>query len=430
LKPIISIAAVIMMFLFSCEETSIIGKNLVNSDSFEFSYLDSVSLDFYTCHIDSFKTSTTSKILLGSYSDADLGLISSDAYFLFAPSQSSLPSGLSESTHVFDSITLILVHDGYHYIETKQKISLNVHQLAQDLELGDNDALYNTSDIENGKQPIFIGSGNFKPDITESSIVEISLDADLGKELFSMMLEQDERVTSDDEFKQYFHGFKISAAEGVSPFYRFYSDSIIMRVYYTDLLSTPISQATFNLKLSDYTAYYSKISGEDISEFSNIEAFDDKVSSKQYKQISLVTGGTGYCTRIEIPYIRTLLLEDLSYIISDSELRLIPLTANDDEANALPKSLTAYIVDNSNTQIEETTISANLVLDKEFGRDTYYSLDVGFLINFLLTPYLNTSNYALLICMNENDLTTTTQTISFGDMKYGSELIIYTLKSK
>lgn len=422
--------AILGAWIISCEETSLIGDDLLDTDSFDVSYIDSLTLNFYTSRLDSIYTSTNGRVLVGDYSDSLFGQVTSKGYFIVDPSETTMPD-LSEGDFRYDSATLILIYDGYSFYDSDQRVGIKVSQLVEDLEYGDDGSLYNTTTKYDDSDNLEIGSKTFKYDIEEGDQVEISLDDDLGFELFTDIQNEEEPSTTYIEFQQKYHGFQLSATSDQSPFYGFYSDSIVLRVYYTDLNTVPVQQSYVNYTTGSSRPYFSQISNANAILNEELETLEDKVPSSDLNMASLVTGGTGYCTRLEIPHIRSILLEDEDYIISYADLQIKPAVSSIDYSNTpLPSILSASLVDNANNTLLETSFYFSLVEDQEFGRDSYYHMDASDLIDFLLIPYVNTSDYALLISVEDSESGSSVSRVPLGDGNYGSKLILYTIKTK
>ncbi|MEP0367507.1 MAG: DUF4270 family protein [Cyclobacteriaceae bacterium] len=422
--------AILGTWIVSCEETSLIGDDLLDTDSFDVSYIDSLTLNFYTSRLDSIYTSTNSQLLVGDYNDSIIGEVISKAYFIVDPSETTMPD-LSDGDFRYDSATLILAYNGYSFYDSDERVGLKVSQLVEDLEYGDDGALYNTTTKYDDPNNLEIGYTTFKQDIEEGEEIEIGLDDELGFELFTDIQNEEEASTSYLEFQQKYHGFQLSATSDQSPFYGFYSDSIVLRVYYTDLNKVPVQQSYVNFTTGSSRPYFSQISNSNAVLNTELEELEDKLPSSDLDMTSLVTGGTGYCTRLEIPYVRSILLEDEDYIISYADLQIKPTISSIDYSNTpLPSILQASLVDNANNALLDTPFYLSLVEDLEFGRDSYYHMDASDLIDFLLTPYVNTNDYALLISVEDSEIGSSVNRVPLGDGDYGSKLILYTIKTK
>lgn len=415
-----------MLVLFGCTETSLIGEDFVDDEEFNISMVDSLTLNFSTTRHDSLVTSNTDRLIVGSFNHSKLGLITAESYFLFGPSDFRAPSDLDEGNYRFDSITLRITHDGYKYYDSEEYVNFEVFQLLEDLEEEDDGYLYNTSQFAlNKSNPL--GSKRFKADVSSSDVIEITLDEAFGEEFYQMAYDGHEALNSDLEFKQYFHGFSLQA-NGESPFYGFYSDSVYIRMYYTNLNASPIKQQWYDLGLDADIAYYTHIT-ESGTNFSDVDGLEENLSSKETSNTGLIMGGAGFATRLEIPYIRNLLLDGSDYLISYAELRLYPVNFEEYDNTGLPENITVYIVDDNNENIDDLSANATLHLDLELNRDTYYVIDVTSLVDYFLTPLTKTSDYGMLLSIGSDDLRQTVTAVQIGDNSFNSRLILYTIQS-
>ena len=73
--------------------------------------LDTLSVRVSTINFDSLQTSSTSRLLIGGYTDPIYGKVRSQSYFEFSPTSLKLGSSDSDTytpNYVFDSIVLII----------------------------------------------------------------------------------------------------------------------------------------------------------------------------------------------------------------------------------------------------------------------------------------------------------------------------------
>ena len=73
----------------ACSESSILGDEFIGDDSFDLSYIDTVSLELSTLRYDSVITSTSDRLLLAYQSDSVFTGMNTEGYFLLAPASNS-----------------------------------------------------------------------------------------------------------------------------------------------------------------------------------------------------------------------------------------------------------------------------------------------------------------------------------------------------
>src|SRR5262245_43275101 len=78
----------IMVVMVACETTSSeIGTDFFTDGALDFSYTDSSTVKLSTVQYERMATSSTGRILLGSYEDEKLGVVAASAFIRLAPSE-------------------------------------------------------------------------------------------------------------------------------------------------------------------------------------------------------------------------------------------------------------------------------------------------------------------------------------------------------
>lgn len=420
-------AAVILVL--ACSETSFIGEEFFGDEGFQVSYVDSVRLDMYTIRFDSLPTSNTGRLLLGRGSFEGLGEVVAEAYFLLSP-DANAASGLEED-HQFDSLTMILRRDGYSYGLEDDNIyrKILVERLNVELAYRSDGSLYNISEVVPSEENLTqIGSEEVRLSEDRMEEIEITLDADFGQDLFQKIIEEDQIYFTDYEFQQYVKGFRIRFDTSVyAPFIGLKTDSVQMRLYYSNQSEIPGEQGYFDFFVSG-APYYSRLIHNPIEPFDELKTLENEVSTTLTGQVGMITGGLGYAIRVDFPGIRNLLLDGSDYLIASAELRLIPVNA-EESSDPLPDQLKAFYVNDYNVTVTDDLFYATLHPGDEFGRDVYYTLDVSALVENLLEP-LTVNKYSILLTMDTEYLNTSVHQVRMGNESFKSELILYTISTK
>lgn len=420
----------ILTLVWGCSESSLIGDEFFGDENFQVSYVDSVSLQMYTVKFDSLPTSGTGRLMVGRGSYDYVGDITAESYFLLLPASDYSIYDL-EDRELFDSVTLVLTPDGYTYgLDEDVYRWMVVERLSADLAYRSDGQLYNISEQKATLGDLFeLGRKRVRLSQDRLEEIEITLNADFGESLFEKIREKDEIYYSDSEFQQYLNGLRVRFDSiELSPFLGFDTEGVSMRLYYSNPDELPITQKYFEFSI-DGAPHYTRLEQTNVDEaFAALKTLEDEVSSDETGHVGLVVGGLGYAIRVDFPSIRNLLLEGDDYLIASAELRLYP-TAKNSEDTPFPERLKAFYVNDYNVTVTEDLTYATLHNDDEFGRDTYYTLDVSTLVENLLEP-LVINQYAILITMDDDYLNTSINSLALGDASLQSELILYTISTK
>ncbi|MFH6984902.1 DUF4270 family protein [Marinoscillum luteum] len=420
----------ILALVWGCSESSLIGDEFFGDENFQVSYVDSVSLQMYTVKFDSLPTSGTGRLMVGRGSYDYVGDITAESYFLLLPASDYFIYDL-EDRELFDSVTLVLTPDGYTYgLDEDVYRWMVVERLSADLAYRSDGQLYNISEQKATLGDLFeLGRKRVRLSQDRLEEIEITLNADFGESLFEKIREKDEIYYSDSEFQQYLNGLRVRFdSTELSPFLGFDTEGVSMRLYYSNPDELPITQKYFEFSI-DGAPHYTRLEQTNVDEaFAALKTLEDEVSSDETGHVGLVVGGLGYAIRVDFPSIRNLLLEGDDYLIASAELRLYP-TAKNSEDTPFPERLKAFYVNDYNVTVTEDLTYATLHNDDEFGRDTYYTLDVSTLVENLLEP-LVINQYAILITMDDDYLNTSINSLALGDASLQSELILYTISTK
>ena len=118
--------------------------------------------------------------------------------------------------------------------------------------------------------------------------------------------------------------------------------------------------------------------------------------------------------------------EDL--VVARAELRFRAVGVDIVDQEALPQNITVFWVEEDNTLFQQNT-QAQLELDLEFGRDTYYTLDVTDFVQYQLEAE-NPEDNGLLLQFGTNG--NAVDRLVLGDSNHpdGMELRLFTLDLK
>jgi hypothetical protein len=396
-----------IIYLSSCtndDTTYEVGNDFIES-KFQVRVIDTFSIKAGTYKLDSIITSSTSRILLGSVIDEDLGHLSAKSYLQLVTSTFSLSTDA-----VYDSIGMILNYDTYYLGDTTKLQTYKLHRITEDFIPKEGDAFYNTSSLNYESESLGEISFTPKPN-KETDSLFIKMDNVLGEEIFNKILYND--INNSDDFLQYFKGLAIipdtSQSNHVIGFNALASSgttgSSKMRLFYT-IKDDDNEDNSYYLDffISNTAKQFNEIdtdlSGTTLGDFEDVEEIK---LSENTNNLIFAQAGSGVTARIEMPSIKKLLEFSENATTLSAELTFNPLKGSYDENNPLPELLLVYVVDHKNriiqqlTDIDDNTVYAYLNKeDNEFDENTFYHVDLsGFVEDILLSE--TDLNYALMI---------------------------------
>lgn len=378
--------------LTSCtkdEDSFPVGEDWINLDTQVF-YIDTLTVKTSTFKFDSIAVSSTSRLLIGAYTDPVFGLTTSKTYAQITNSTYTL-----SSSAVYDSVALILNYDTYFYNDTIPVQKINVYELLNDIEPDeDADSYYNTTEILPNSSPIATKSFYAKPNKDDS--LHVTLNNTFGKTLFENI--RDNKINNTDEFLKTYRGLLIEPDANNTAILGFLKSSFV-RVYYTinEELSTETS-LTLDMPFDYTNSFHNITSNLKGTIFETLTEQDSTITSYN----SYMQSGTGIATRIDIPNVESLYDIAGTGIIIDASLS-ISLKQNSNTDNLYTEdSMNVYIIDkNSDIVSALTDTQGNTVLasitneDTEFNVTTY-TIPIKYFLNLKLND-LNGDKYYLAI---------------------------------
>ena len=303
----------VALFFFSCEdEASVLGfKN--QNQKFEASYIE-IPIESSVLLLDSQRTSNfvfqneTNRLLMGQYTDPNFGAVSANAYTqFFTNSGAKLPADAT-----YDSVTLQLVLDFYHYGSTDALTSQSVSVYEVDEELHYNNRRNYFSKYEALVKPSPLGTKTFTvspkeldgyiADKSDTTIlIKIPLDKAFGERIFDNAIAyRDDETTKDSTFKVFseftkiFKGLSIKTDNGdkiigVSP-----NSAVTVHYHHLD---------TGKVKLNLHLGFFNVTS---FSQIKNDRSSSDLAGLTQYAQdfspasdLRYIQSGTGVYTKLD-----------------------------------------------------------------------------------------------------------------------------------
>jgi len=412
----------ILLAFFSCNQDNQsfdIGGKYVNVQT-DLRYIDTLTVNSFTVKLDSLRTSGLEDgqgaVVVGRYHDPEIGDISASSYFkLQLPDTRTVPS-----TSVFDSLLLIMVDNNYRIGDTLQPFTIHVHRVEQTIRVRIDNYLYNTSYFNYSTDPI--GSRTFKPrpNTPSRDTISVRLSDDLGQELLQLFLDKDDRILQLDNWLNYFKGLSIQSdiSDEAMVGFKTTPAAPVMRLYYHYIDFTSVSQ------YRDFGIFAYAINQFNHFEITNPlidlpKTQKEKLSVKYTDKQSYIQAGTGIVTRLEIPYLKSLLALHQNMQILKAELILEPVR-NTYNTILLPERISLFQSDKYNrfgspvlNMNTGNALVGNLVIDNEYQEGTSYTFDIT---NFIQSKIVEETDDipSLLVTITPNDVYKTADRLILG----------------
>ncbi|MBU2938502.1 DUF4270 domain-containing protein [Lacinutrix sp. C3R15] len=411
----------VLIFVISCsseEETLLAGKDFTDTNIRVLS-IDTFLVQLSTMKFDSITTSTEERLLIGQYTDADMGVINTASYFQMSPTTYTL-----NNDAVLDSVGIILGYDTYFYNDTTQVSTLHIHKLTDKLRTDDT-YFYNTSSFGYEDTPLV--TKTYQPTPNKDSVY-VTLPYTFGEELFNGI--RDNNITDDESLYQQLKGLTVqpdandnSAVIGFSTS----SEETYLRFFYSMPDELESEEYTYDIAINTYFNHIdSDVSGLP-QEFLTDQ--EDNLYSPNSNNMSYNQAGTGYVTKIEFPSIKNIYDIGADGTILEATL-YIELNADSySDIQPLSEELLLYTLDQNNdfaSQVANSidVVTASLSSEESEFNHVLYNVPVIDFIDQKLSESPETEDALILIPENYNN---TVNKIIFNDSEksnYNTKLII------
>ncbi|MGJ8737860.1 DUF4270 family protein [Zobellia laminariae] len=397
-----------LLILISCSTDAINSSDFEAGDTFTDSdirvvQLDTMTVDFSTMKFDSIDTSQSARMLVGKYRDPVFGAVKTASYMELIPS-----SYYIDADAEYDSITFLLRPDNYYYNDTLQLNTIHIKQLTESLKPADGINFYNTSTI--GFENEDLGTLAYYPRPLATDSLEIKLTDTLGQELFEDL--QQKKITTYDEFKNYFYGISVQSGEDDNGSVIGFSLTSNMRLYYSIAGENEHVQYSTDFTINTSSSplpFFNQISADEPNEY--LKTLTDQeinLSSSETDNLSFIQSGIGIATRLEFPNIKTVFDIQGQGTLLDASLKIAPAISSYNDALALRDTLSVFIVDQNNeltSQLISTDGSAAQAIlnrDNQEFNDVYYELPLSGYLEGLLSVDQESSDALILLPSNYN----------------------------
>lgn len=384
-----------------------IGDNFVESQT-HLTVVDTFKIDVSTVLLDSLYTSGVSVAYGGRYQDEEFGKIECTSYFNLNYQNFTT----IDDDAVYDSAALVLSYSGFVLGDTTSLLSLNVHRVTEDIKPFSNNYLYNNTSFDYQAEPL--GSIMFYPEPTSGdSTISIPLNA-LGEEMFNLIKNREEEVSSSDWFLSYLKGFAITTGEQGNAIIGFTADEshILLKIYYHENTALPVDRSelpSISIGMGQSTYMFNSLNHDfSNSPLDGIRETNNEIASSESGNKAYLQGVTGLLPKFRFPTLQNVLMEKRWKVLK-AELVFEPVS-NSYSKIALPERLYLYETDRLN-RMNSILVDANgdavvstLVVDEIFNEETYYTIDITpYILEELSDRYFD-YNHGLLVGLSQNDL--------------------------
>jgi len=371
-----------LLTIIACSDTDDISNTYEVGSGFiptstKLIQIDTFEVRLSTFKFDSIETSNSERILIGQYSDEQMGEVKASSYMRF----SATNFGIDDDA-VLDSVALVLGYDNYFYSDTLKVNTLNFHYINEDFEIED-DEFYNTSKLSYEETPFKTLS--YTPRPFEKDSVHISMTSTYTQSLFDAI--RDDEIEDEDDLNYYFQGITIQPEitdNSVIGFSSLSTDTYL-RFYYRIENEIGGDEYTYNLIIdtdntepSIFNNIQSDVSGLSIESLTEQE---DILLAFENDNISYIQSGVGYATKIEFPTIRNIIQIPDDGVILSAILQIKPIEYSDNVY--LADNLNLITVDSDNDIVDSevynwgTAVSGEIEeIDKEFN-EVVYTFELG-----------------------------------------------------
>ncbi len=382
-----AITLVATVVLSACDNEDFqLNRTFVNSQTYA-KYVDDTPIELSTFRLDSVKTSGYNAVWIGKHTKPVIGDVCSKSILkLSEPSEYNWVQ-----KEKYDSITIVLRHNGEYQGDTTRAITVNISPLDQPLRFAEDETeFYNVRRFKVKDE--VVGSYRFRPRPHQRPRLRFRLSDEFGQSIVDFIqknqkLESGLRTTN---FEYFLGGIQISANDDAENLVAFIADSVKIQLH-THLTGTiEEGRKTRTLTLTESDKQYNVVWNE------NIEAPYDTLTQR-YVQVtesegglhSVLFEGMGYYTRVNLPTMSDIMSENEYAHIVKAQLVLYPERDSYDKHN-FPNTFYMSVVGKNNVAentvvtSSATRVAAVLHYDDLDENNVYYTADITYYVNAAL----------------------------------------------
>jgi Domain of unknown function (DUF4270) len=428
----------ISVLMVSCYKTTVVFEDNDVLNDPNLSFFDTYKVDIATYKTDSFSTSGTGVLMLGSHNDTFFSKLTTESYAEIAIPADNPVSDKIASNILFDSIVLVLTPTGNYYGDTMMPLSLSVHELTEPLENEeeeDNTYYYPRSfaskTVAMGSKTITDIRPGRKKEIT------IRLPDSLGQDLLTKLRKEEDEISTQNEFRDYFKGICIKGDSNFNKSIYYFNagaDNKLFRIYYRER-DVFLKEKTVEFGYISVKQFNRIMQNSSKTPFSAFRPFKNELfASTALKGKAYI--GNNIPSYMKITFPQLLSLKEIAPFVRviKAELEIKPSPGTYRYPYQLPPQLN-LVTSNADNSFDNLILRAdgnvqngNLVVDDLYGRDTRYTFDITSFINTVLNEG-RYSTKALFLGINATGFATESQRLIINEQSStdGIKLKLYVL---
>lgn len=393
------------------EEDPEIGATFFDDVSFELISWDTLTFKMSTIQIDSIATSSAERLLVGQYNHETLGQLEAKSYVQLSPldvEDNSLPDDA-----VFQQMTFTLFYDRYSYGDTTQLMEIELFKVAEEIELDDDDFLYNFSSFDLALEADgtlnSIGTASLYPRPYTKDSIEIEVDQVFSQSLFDLLVADD---VDRDVFLEFLEGIQVSATSshaivGFLP-------ELGFNLYYLDKSVIPTIERVIKFQPGTSDIIFNNIAS-DRTDTSLSELTSDDLASSVSNNQSFIQAGMGLALKIELPYIKQILASDEELLIDDVLLELNFDNKIPEEQSMVTSGLVCYQINSKNEITKVIDSYPTLSLDLEYDQNRKFIFDITEFVSEQIDINTPDNDNALLFLFSQEQFYSTLHHLVIND---------------
>ncbi|MBV8252873.1 MAG: DUF4270 family protein [Chitinophaga sp.] len=373
--PLTGILAIVLLIatLSSCQKAGFTYDNIIASNqNTDYILSDTLTVQMQSVQYDSVPTSGAGNALVGQNTDPLFGKITAGTYFqIAAPPTLDIP----EFGATYDSMVLVMKPNGYAVGDTTIQQDFRIYRVQQTIQPATNYInIYNNNTFQTETTPLASFTGILRP--KTDNVIRIPMSDALGAQLFEMIRSKSADISTSATWLQFFKGLNIEAGPTSKTVTGFLANdsSLYMRLYYH------INEAITTVKYADFkmtapTLQFNHVaydrSGTAISPLSHTAP---TLSSSSTGNATYMQPITGLVTRIDIPYLKSLLQLGKYFQLMKVLLTVEPIAGSYSNYRLPPRLALCHM--DANNKITDTLSYGSLVIDNMFNEHTFYQYDI------------------------------------------------------
>ncbi len=394
-----------IILIGSCTKTNefTIGKDFVESRT-RLQVIDTFRVDLSTVLLDSVITSSSKMAYVGQYEDTIFGSINCESYFDLAYESFSE----IDLKAIYDSAAFILQYTDNNFGDTTSVMSISIHRLTENIIPYNKSYLFNTSSFK--YIPQAMGTANFYPRPHSSdTAVSVQVNA-FGAELYNLIRDKDEKVSTQEWFKEYIKGFVLTSGTADNRALIGFNAGqgyLVLKIYY-HIQKEELVKKEIVIKMGDAAHQFNNVKYDFTNTpLYNIKQEGNEVPSAETGNRVFMQGMIGLIPKLKFSSLENILASE-NWKILKAELIVEPVP-HSYGVFSLPDSLYIFRSDRDNARAilyddQSKPMIASFESDYYLHENNRYTYDITSFINQeLRDAYVNSDN-GLMIGLNNSKL--------------------------